>query len=520
MSIQVRDAQHVTELREMYQQYRDMRDEDRHDCVTAVEERLTNPDYIPTAEDVLAVHGAPGGAVRDMASAVRMARAARDRHSEAADQILRAAISEGRDLLASESRAVEAHNKHRTMLDRLIFDYEHPPGIRRTAPRSKTRNMVFWPGETRADLLDGPTFTGSSDLVDSGPVWVRAADGRPAVVGRSQRFADHEVVAQYAAARAQADQAVIGQHGSLGNLVRSMTTTTGSAVVPTVWAGQIIDRARNLAAVLRAGAEIVPMDAKTVQIGRLTGDPTAAFRAEGSTISASDPTFDNVTLDAKTMSALVVGSLEWFQDAPNADQVVTEAIAQAIALQLDLVALYGSVTTGAGSINLPTPPNPRGLLGTLLAQAPSSVLGGEPNGTAQTATAYWDEVLDAIFTVRDFNESPTALIWNSKLARQYAKAYDTTGQPLAMPPEVAALTRYTTNQIPSYTQGTMTDRATDLFVGDWRQLLIGQRLDLTIQTLTERYAENGQVGIVAHWRGDVAVARPRAFAVYRALQGA
>lgn len=69
-------------------------------------------------------------------------------------------------------------------------------------------------------------------------------------------------------------------------------------------------------------------------------------------------------------------------------------------------------------------------------------------------------------------------------------------------------------------QGTMANRATDLFVGDFTQLLIGQRLGITIQVLTERYAEYGQIGIVAHWRGDVAPARPAAFAVYRAIQGA
>jgi HK97 family phage major capsid protein len=66
----------------------------------------------------------------------------------------------------------------------------------------------------------------------------------------------------------------------------------------------------------------------------------------------------------------------------------------------------------------------------------------------------------------------------------------------------------------------MTSRATDLFVGDWSQLLIGQRLGLEVRMLTERYAENGQVGLLAYWRGDVQVARPKAFAVYRALQGA
>lgn len=354
----------------------------------------------------------------------------------------------------------------------------------------------------------------------SSSTWVRAHDHRPATVVRGQRFADHEVVAGHASARAAADAAVVGQHGSFGNLVRAMTTSSGSALVPTMWAGDLIDRARNASAVLRAGAEIVPMDAKTVQIGRLTGDPTAAFRTEGSTITASDPTFDNVTLDAKTMSALVVGSLEWFADADNVDEIVSEAVAQAIALQLDLTGLYGGITAGAGSINLATPPNPRGVLGTLNAVASSSVLGGTTNGTAQTTGSYYNELLDLLYTPRQYNEEPTALIYNAKLGLQYAKAYDTTGQPLQAPAAVAQVPALVTNQIPSYTQGTMTNRATDVFAGDWSKLLIGQRLELTIQTLTERYAENGQIGIVAHWRGDVAVARPRAFAVYKGLQGA
>jgi HK97 family phage major capsid protein len=355
--------------------------------------------------------------------------------------------------------------------------------------------------------------------------FIRLADGRPAAVAR-QSWRDHPVVSEYAAARATAEQAVIGQHGSLGNQLRAMTTTSGSAVVPTVWASDIIDRARNLSAVISAGANVVPMDAKVVQIGRLTSDPTAAFRTEGSTVTASDPVFDNVTLTASTMSALVIGSLEWFQDAPNVDEVVSNAIAKAVALRLDLIALFGGVTTGGEvgatgfNTTFPNPPNPTGILATLLASASSSVLGSGANGTAQTAATYYGEVLDTIYTPRYFNESPNALIWNAKLARQYAGAADTTNQPLQPPADVAGIQKFISNQIVSFTQGTMTTRATDLFVGDFNQLIIGQRLDFTVQTLVERYAEFGQVGIIAHWRGDVQLARPRAFAVYRYLQGA
>ncbi len=356
--------------------------------------------------------------------------------------------------------------------------------------------------------------------------FVRLSDRRPAAVAAGQSFADHPVVAAYRQAETRREEAVVGQHGSLGSLLNSMSTTSGSAVVPTVWASRIIDRARNIAAVMRAGAQVVPMDAKTVQIGRLTTDPTAAFRAEGSTVTASDPVFDNVTLDSKTMSALLVGSMEWFMDSPNVNDVVENAIAAAVALKLDQQALFGGVIaggeTGATGFNttFPVPPNPQGILANLLANAASSVLGSGANGTAQTALTYWNEVIQTIFLPQSFNESPNALLWNAKLAQQYASGYDSTGQPLAVPAGIADLQKIVTNQIPIFTQGTMTTRATDLFVGDWSQLLIGQRLQFVVQTLTERYAELGQIGIIAHWRGDVGVARPRAFAVYRYLQGA
>ncbi|MDP9692703.1 UNVERIFIED_ORG: HK97 family phage major capsid protein [Arthrobacter globiformis] len=366
----------------------------------------------------------------------------------------------------------------------------------------------------RAIGFSGPDSGGEEPRAGE---FVYERDGARAGVRKGESFRNHPAVAGY---QAPNDGAAEAQYGNLGEMVRALSVSGGSAIVPTIWSGQLIDLARNKSAVLQAGATLVPMDAGTVKIGRLTGDPTAAFRAEGSAITPSDPTFDNVTLDAKTMSTLVVGSLEWFQDANNADQIVKDAISKGMALKLDQVALYGGTTSGAGSINLPTPPNPRGVLAALQATLAGNVLGGAANGTTQTTGSFYGEVLDTIYKVRAGNEEPNAMIWNAKTARQYAGANDTTGQPLRFPSDVEGLQRYTSNQLPSYTQGTMTSRANDLFVADWSQLLIGQRLSVTIQVLTEKYADTGQIGIVAHWRGDVQPARPAAFAVYRAIQGA
>jgi HK97 family phage major capsid protein len=138
----------------------------------------------------------------------------------------------------------------------------------------------------------------------------------------------------------------------------------------------------------------------------------------------------------------------------------------------------------------------------------------------QSAASYWSEIIDLLYTVRDGNEEPNALVWSSKAARQYAKAVATDGQPLQLPSDVASIRRIPVNKIPSYTQGTMVSRATDVFAGDWSQLLIGQRLGISLQVLTEKYADTGEIGIIATWRGDVQPARPAAFAVYRGLQGA
>lgn len=427
--------------------------------------------------------------------------------------------------------AAEKASAERALADARKIQTEERQNDARARERHPVPGAPTGFGSTRTHTLGGPHGPGHDSQgatmhdTSTGPRWTRTNDGRPAAVPRGTRLAEHDVVRGIANAASGREQAVIGQHGSFGMLVRSMSTTSGSAVVPTLWASDIIDRARNVAAVMKAGATVVPMDSKVLQIGRLTADPTAAFRAEGSTITASDPTFDNVTLTANTMSALVVGSLEWFQDASDVDQVVSEAIARAIALEWDLNALYGGVIAGSEigatgyNRTLTAPPSPRGILAALLAVAPSSVLGGATNGTTQTAATFYGEILDTIYTPRDFNETPNALLWSSKLARRYAKAADTTNQPLRPPADVEAIEKYVTNQIPSgMTVGTSTTNMTDVFAGDFTQLLVGQRLDVTVQTLTERYAELGQVGIVVNWRGDIQPARPRAFSVYRYLQ--
>jgi HK97 family phage major capsid protein len=343
--------------------------------------------------------------------------------------------------------------------------------------------------------------------------WINTGNNRRANLRLGEKLNDFPPLKAALAADKSADHS----HSSIGRLVAAVTTSGASAVVPTTWSNQIIDLAIASSAIGQAGSTVIPMDRKTVEIGRITGDPTASFRTEGSSITESDPTFDNVTLTAHSLNALVVTSVEWLADAQDGSDLIEQTIAQAIARELDFVALYGGITTGHGVTTPRTsPPNPTGILAALQSQLSANAPAAATNGTTPTSGSFWAEMLKAAYLVRAGNHEPNAMIWNSSADLTYALATDTTGQPLNAPARLPR--QVVSNTIPSYTQGTMTT-ATDAFVGDFSKLLIGVRGALTITTLKERYADNGQVGFLAWWRGDIQLADPKAFSVFSGIKG-
>jgi HK97 family phage major capsid protein len=410
-------------------------------------------------------------------------------------------------------REAQAEDERADELSRQVHDT--PAASRK--PGDSVTHVTPRPGTDGAMLYGAP-------VASDGPLWRYSDTGRPAALERGQRLDDHEVAREYADRQAEHDRIIVGTHGGLAQQIRALTTSGASAIVPTEWSFPIIDKVRNAAVVYKAGAVSVPMPAKIIQIGRLSTDPTAAFKTEGSAITASDPAFDYIQLTATTLSALTVASLEFLQDAPNADSVVSDAIAKVMALELDKAAMFGQLgatgTNDEGAAYGLASPYPMGILKNLLTNASSNVLGFATNGTAQTAATPWNEMLSLYYTMPRANEQTNAIVSNVALQQQYASMYDTLNNTIRMPVVLANTPWLATNSIPSYTRGTMASRATDVFAGDFSQVLIGERMQLEVRVLTERYAEAGQVGILAYWRGDVQVARPKALACYRALQGA
>jgi HK97 family phage major capsid protein len=285
------------------------------------------------------------------------------------------------------------------------------------------------------------------------------------------------------------------------------TATAGGHLVPSPLSARVIDLARNRMQVMRAGAVTVPMTAQTLKLARLTGEGTPGWKTENAAITATaDLAFDAVTFTARTLTRVVTLSVELFEDAdPSSEDVIANSFAAQVALELDRAALRG---TG-------TPPEPRGVLNTSGITALTHGAAGSTIGSPPSATVIgWEFLVDSIGAVRNLNYEPNAQIMAPRTTQSLAKIRDTTNQYIAPPTYLDGIPRLTTKQIPiNLTVGASTD-CSEVYTGQWDQLMVGIRTDFQLLFLRERYiADNLQYAFLAYLRADVQVAQPTAFAV-------
>jgi len=284
------------------------------------------------------------------------------------------------------------------------------------------------------------------------------------------------------------------------------TPAAGGFLVPEGLSSRIIDRARNQARVLQAGAATVAMDASTLKLARVVGDPTAAWKVENGAASASDMTLEAVTFIAQTLISIVKASVELVEDADQIDDTIEAGLASALALELDRAALRGSGTA----------PEPRGIRN----QSGVVIQSLGANG----ATPTYANFSTAVQTIREANGSPNAAIVAPRTAGTLDRLVDSTGQPLRAPSSFEELRILTSAQIPvNLTQGTSTDTS-EAYVGDWSSLMIGVRRSITIEVSrqstvgTDSAFDRLQVHVRAYLRADVQLAQPSHFVVMTGLR--
>lgn len=275
---------------------------------------------------------------------------------------------------------------------------------------------------------------------------------------------------------------------------------SGGIIVPTLLGREVVDLARNQTRTIQAGARTVEMDSKTLTVPRIAGGVAATWRGEGEEITEDDITFDSVELTAHSLSVLVRGSREVFSDmTPTGAASITHDITSAIALAWDKAALRGS---GSGD-------EPEGLrFNTSVPKtAAFGVDGGVPSSYA--------ELVQSVGRVKGANFSPGAFIMSARTEATYGGLTSSADdQPLHRPDYLNGIAWLPTQQVPNnLVEGSSSTVCSEIYVGQFDQLVIGVREGLNIQILHELYAETGEIGLVVHWRGDVAVLREAAFEV-------
>jgi HK97 family phage major capsid protein len=275
--------------------------------------------------------------------------------------------------------------------------------------------------------------------------------------------------------------------------------STGGLIVPTPLANQVIDKARNATRVIEAGALTVPMDSKTLTLPRITAGTVPGWRGEGDPITEDDLSFDGVELDAKSLSVLVKASREVLMDmTPAGNASITNDLASAIAAGIDLAALRG---TGAND-------QPEGLA--YNDDVHTETLGSSSDGFVPTD---YSDLVESVARVKGSNFNPNAAIMSARTEAVFGGLTSSADkQPLQVPPYLAGVQFLASNQVPNnLVAGSSNATTSQVFVGQWDQLVIGVRENMTLQILTEKYADTGQVGIIVHFRGDVGVLHEEAF---------
>lgn len=275
------------------------------------------------------------------------------------------------------------------------------------------------------------------------------------------------------------------------------TSSLGGVLIPAPMAAQVIDLARNQAVVFRAGASTVPMTANTLKMCKVTGDMSASWREENAAITASEMSFDSLSFTAKALAAICTISIELLEDAGNVNGLIENSIAQALALELDRAALFGSGVA----------PEPLGLNGVTGIQTISM---GD-NGAALTGYSPFTLAAQKLY---EKNAVPGSFVYSPRTWAALEGLVDTTGQPLAAPASFASASKLVSNQIPNdLHQGTATN-ASSVFCGAWSNLMVGMRTSLTLEASRVAGADafsKMQVLIRAYLRADVQVARPDHF---------
>ena len=269
------------------------------------------------------------------------------------------------------------------------------------------------------------------------------------------------------------------------------TTTAGGFTVPEDFRQQLEDAMLQFGGIRQSRATILST-ADGANLPMPTSDDTAQvgeLLAENNAVAEQDVTFGQTVLGAYMYSSkLVRVSRQLMQDS---------AFDLGSWLAMKLGERIGRIT------------NQHFTTGTGTAQ-PSGIITGAASGkvgtTGQTTSIIYDDLVDLIHSVDPAYRGSAELMFNDSTLAVIKKLKDGNGLPLFVPnvgsggDVTSTILGY--NYVINQDMADMAANAKSVLFGDMSKFMIRDVLGIQMARLEERYAENLQVGFVAHSRHD------------------
>lgn len=295
---------------------------------------------------------------------------------------------------------------------------------------------------------------------------------------------------------------------------KAMEMGTGSAggyIVPTIYIAELIELLRAESVVASMGATILnDLQGSPVQIPRQSGGATAYWVGENIAITASDLTLEQLSLSPKKVGCLVKLSNALLKlSNPSAEALVRRDIAVALALKIDLAALRGiGASYQPKGINLQTGLN--------------TVAIGTNGGNIT-----FDHLIDMEYELAADNALRGKLgfifhpcIRRNLLKRKVAQySGDTSGAYIVAPVTEQVFQNWLgypykmTTQIPINLTKAEGTGLTEVYFGNWQELLIGQwgGMELMASQETSDAFEKDQTWVRILQEVDIAVRHGESF---------
>lgn len=286
---------------------------------------------------------------------------------------------------------------------------------------------------------------------------------------------------------------------------------TGGAIVATnLLSGSFIEVLRNKARVMQLGATVLSGLVGNVDIPRQSGASSTFWVTEGGNLTESEAIFDKVSLALKSVGTFSAVTRQMLlQSTPDIEMIARADLIAQLAIGIDLAALSGTGASGQP-------------LGIANVSGIGSVVGGT-NGAQFTIDNLID--LETQIATANADVDSMAYLANAKTIGWLKKLKATTGQYLwtnypggqrsGTPGEINGYGVARSNQARSnLTKGTSSGICSEVFFGNWSELLIGEwgTLEIVPNPYDGTLFKQGGVLLRAMQSVDVAVRHAASFA--------